>query len=222
MKISTRNLYRIFISLIVALYSFVIFMLTRKYTANFWINYGFVLISPIIAFAFTFKKDTSKASFPFNVVYVRYFAAYAILELVLGTLLMFSNLMVRYILLIQIPILLVFIILIIYFSFGISTVKTNLQVQQVKVDYLSTVKVKLTTAKNLSENVEIKRQLDRLISEVQYSDYNSSIEVQNLEKEIIDLIDELKYATEAEQLKLIKKIKVLWNERNQTILLLKR
>ena len=124
--------------------------------------------------------------------------------------------------LIQIPILIIFLIIAIYYSLGVNRLQTNLNTQRQKVNYLNSVRIKLETIYNLAENNEVKKQLSKLINEVQYSDYNSCSEVYQLEQQMLELIDEMKFQTPVVQLRLIKQLNALLIERNQTILLMKR
>lgn len=222
MKISARNLCRILIFLVVALYSFIVFILTNEFTSNFWVNYIFVLLAPIATFIFTFKKDTAIASFPYNISYLKYILIYAIIELVLGTILMYTVMKLKFVFLIQIPILLILLILIVYFTMKVKPIRANLNIQKEKVDYLSRVKIKLEVVKGLTNDREVQRQLDKLISDVHYSDYNSVPEVQSIEQEMLVVIDEMKNASSETQMVLIKKLNGLLKERNQTSLLMKR
>lgn len=222
MKLSSKNLARLLILLVVGLYSFVVMMLTKEFTPCFWVNYCFVLLAPIATLLFTFKKSKAADSLAFNLVYFRYIFAYAVIELVLGTILMYTNMALKYVFLIQVPILVIVVILIVYFSMFATSISNNLETQRAKVDNLNMIRVKLNVVKNSTNDLEVQKQLDRLISEVQYSDYNSIPQVQPIEQQMVELIDEMKYATPDVQLVQIKKLNILLNERNQTILMLKR
>ncbi len=222
MKLNSKQLLSIILLLIAGLYSFVIFIFTKTFTPCFWVNYCFVLLPFLLGLVLIFRKGAQEDSLAFNFVYFRYVIIYALIELVLGTILMYTNMTLKYVFLIQILILVVMIILMISFSVPKTQINKNISVQKAKVNYLNLVRVKLTTIKNSSSNLEVQKQLDKIISEVQYSDYNSVPEVQPIEEEILALIEEIKYADSEIQLIQIKRLSTLLKERNQTILLLKR
>ena len=221
-KMSQKNLFRLFIVLLVVLYSIIIFLVAHITLLNFWVNYLFVLLSPAVILVSTFLKKSTTTTFPYNIFYLKKIVIYAIIEVVLGSALMFIPMNVGFVLLIQIPMLIIFALILIYNSFGVSHVTEKVQEQKQQVNYLRTIEIKLSTAKSLTDSLEVKKEIDKLIEKIHYSDYNSNENVEMIEKQILELIDEMKYAQPDIQLKILRNLNALVDERNQTILLLKR
>lgn len=218
-------IFRIIIGLVAVLFfavALVIGILCNVLSPNFWVNNVMMLLIFGACIFATFKFKTSKEYIPFAAKYVSYITGYVIYIAIVSLSLMFIKKLHWLIpLLIHIASLIIFAIILYFKSFGARHIKEVNEKQKADVAYLRLLETKLVYAHDLSDDVEIKTTLSKLIRQVQNSTYNSFAEVKDIELELLNLADELSEANLEDQPALIKKITVLLNKRNNMISMLR-
>ena len=193
-------------------------------TANFWTNIAIMALIAIIGFFSTFANgEKNKTFYPFFLKYTRKAIGYVVIATIISLSCMFiKSLHFLIPLCLHLVVFVVFMIYILSKSAGVKHIMEVDEKQRKDVLYLRNLELKLSYAHDLSENNENKELMAKLIRAVQNSTYNSFPEAKDVELELLNLADELAEASVEEQQKLIKKLNVLLNKRNNIIAMVRR
>ena len=212
--------------LFIILYNIIFFVMISNRTLGFWISYVFTMGAFIIVLALELllrrteiKSQTINLRFSFWIMMV----SYEILQLVVGIVLAIIPFSIGIKIMLQCAILFIFIVmmLILYASKERSTV--NQDVQKQKVGYVNKT---LFMVEQLSKryNDDTKIVLDKLYGILRYSDPMSSIELEEMEQEIVQKLNALVLNTVSDEKDVMNKIEEcikLAEERNRLCLMMK-
>lgn len=224
MKLSSKSIVRIIVALFVFLYCFILFMV--KHDVNyptFWVNFVFVMLPFVAIFIATFLKATSLNRSYLVAPQIKIAFSYLVLELILGTILMnIKKLQLNVTFLIQIPILVIAIIGILYFTIGTKNIDNKLKYKKEKKNYIIILRTTVYSIYDTCTDNDVKKELVNLINLIKYSETNSPSGVLSIEQKIDDLVGRLEISKEKEeQLQLIKEIEIQLNKRNRLTIGLK-
>ncbi len=229
MKIGKKGIVRLIILVSLALYNFLLFMLSMKVDKNptFWISYGFVMATPLVLLLLTFAKlpYIEEKLFVASVPASRAFAIYYPLAFIVSTLFMvlMKKISPVTVLLVQIPLLLVFLLIFLFLLKGERQGSDKLKRQKEEVFALGTNEIKLNSIASAAP-AHLADKIRTLAEKVKYSDYHQYPELRELENDIKTTISALQHALgdEAEAEKLIAKLSMLLDERTESCKILKK
>ncbi len=217
MKISQKNLLRIILLAVVAIYCTLMFFIVDDYTPNFWIIFCFTLIAPLMLFTLTFFNNVSSKHIGINIAMIRLPIIHAAGQLILHITLFFKKFPTPLLVVIEVVFTLVLVIYAATLGSGTKEVSRRIEEQKTKIRYLNTLQITLTTAYESVTDSEVKSGLSTLIEKVSYSQFDSIPQVQQLELEMLQLANNLLLEEKEGQLAAIKRLTILLNQRNNMV-----
>ncbi len=226
MKNRSLNILRIMIVVLIGLYNLLVFTIFPNdwRTLSFWISYAFVMVVGLAFLGSTFLPAmfTKGTNYLFGYALLNDAFIYAVVELVVATVIMLIPAMGIWALVIQAVILVVFLFIFFGKFAGADVISKNVEKREKKVRYINTLADRVDGLTDYVNNSSEKLALTRLSEKFRYSDYASQPQLASLESEIFFEVDELEEivmagATTEEVMEKIKKVSALLAKRNRAI-----
>lgn len=216
--------------IIFALYTLVVMLVFKDKEAEFWLSWGFSFIATLLVFAVPSLmvkegKEVKSIFQGFSIAAVT--TLYFIAQLVLGTLLILAvSFLPMFVAVILEVLLLGFYALVLIISVMGKNIVSNMeQNQKEKVYFIKSITVDLSMVANKISDEKAKKLVNKIAETAKYSDPISSPSLAGLESQISIKVEELKNATEENDLEkmttMANKIEQLLIERNEKCKLLK-
>ncbi len=222
MKIRSKYLTLIILVCVVALYNFVLFISTMNVVKSptFWISYAFIMFSMAIGVLTAIVKNpfTSGTKLALMVTLIRVIRSYFVFEFIVGTLFMFLQYVVsiKLALLIQIPLLVIFVIIGLVVLLGANHISQSYAKQKSDVLSLNMLYVQVSSLASSVKNADIAQKLSIIADKIKFSDFNSYPELAGEDSLIRSTITEMKITEdEATLSNLVVRLDRLVDERNE-------
>lgn len=207
---------------VIALYNFVLFMITREVlkTTTFWISYAFITFAFLLIAGIICVKNpyTDGAKLTLSVPVYRALLTYIVIEFIVGTLFMFLQTVANTTaaLLVQVPLLIIFIIVVLVYYSGAKYVNDSYAKQKSDVFSKDMLCVQVNTLSSSASSPEVKARLENIAEKIRYSDFNSYPELERQDALISSLVSEMKYEAGENELKTMSvRLERLVDERNE-------
>lgn len=222
MKNKSKLISLIVVALIVGLYNFVLFMVTKDVSKNttFWISYGFGMFAflPLIGVICINNPYQDGTKITLMLPAIRILIVYAIVELLIATLMMALQAItsVTVALLIQVPVLVVFAIIVLVYYLGARHVNSGYAKQKSDVFSKETLCLQVNTLISSVTSPAVKSKLEVISEKIRYSDFNTYPELESQDTLIRSTLYEMKCEEDVNVLKsLATQLERLVDERNE-------
>lgn len=216
------KIWGIMIAILFIVYNFCVFLIGgfTGHTGTFWASYVMELISMFCIFAMSFRVtaigEGKKLLFLGYSVFF-WSTIFGTVQFVLTTIFMILDKGIKFALSTEVVLLAVYIILILICFKNQEMIQEIQKERTVSIDTMKTLKLQLGIITELSADIDLKRVVEKLKEEFEYSDSVSSVETEDIEQQMLDKVNLLKIVcrTNAEQaIELCNELKLQLKERN--------
>lgn len=222
MKIKSKGLILIIAACVIALYNFILFLSTSgiEKTPTFWTSYAFIMFAFALVIGMIFLKNpfTGGTKLALTLPVVRTVYLYVAVEFVIGTLFMFLMKVasVKVALLVQVPVLILFVIAALVYFLGARHISNNYAVQKTQVMAQNMLHVQVTSLAASVGYPTVAAKLNVIADKIKFSDFNSYPELNDQDQAIRATVTLMKTTFEENELNsLAVKLERLVDERNE-------
>lgn len=229
MKIKSKGIMLIILACVVALYNFILFVVTSNVakTPVFWVSYAFIMLSfaVVVALACIENSFTDGAKFALGAPIMRFSFTYAVVEFVIGTLFMFLQnvINVKVALLIQVPVLIIFVIKLLIYYLRARHVSVNYEKQKTDVLSQNMLYLQVSTLATSTAVPAVSEKLGIIADKIKFSDFNTYPELADEDQLIRTTVAQMKTTTDENALfNLAVQLERLVDERSEMCKFIKK
>lgn len=229
MKIKSKGILLIILACAVALYNFILFVSTSNVekTPVFWISYAFIMLSIAVAALLVCIKNpfSDGTKFVLSVPVVRLSFAYFAVEFVIGTLFMLLQNVatVKAALLVQVPVLIIFVILTLVYYLGARHISVNYEKQKNDVLSQNMLYLQVSSLASSTSAPAVSEKLGIIADKIKFSDFNAYPELADEDQMIRATVIQMKTTNDEDALfKLAVQLERLVDERSEMCKFIKK
>lgn len=185
----------VFYTIIFVIYSLLIFLIPLKHDSCFFVSYVFTLISYLMfggVVLYNIKNNSELKEMFLGLPLINISFGYFIIQAILGILLSILPFKIKFVFIIQLLLLLIFLLFGISALVGFKKIKEHTNKIDKKVKFIKMMEADILSLLDDVTDEKLKKELENLAENIHYSDPMSNDSLSSIESKIQDEINELK------------------------------